>query len=65
MTLTYTLRQFGGGLTCSSPRIMYSTGTMEMPHLKLRETEGLKREGKNIVVEPEQDWLTKLMTLGW
>jgi len=44
---------------------MYSTGTMEMPHLKLRETEGLKREGKNIVVEPEQDWLTKLMTLGW
>ena len=37
-----TLRQFGGGLKCSSPRLMYSTGTVEMPHLKIREIEGLK-----------------------
>jgi len=43
VTVTYTLRQFGGGLTCSLARIMYSAGTVGMPYLKIREIEGLKR----------------------
>jgi len=37
VTVTYTTRQFEGGLTCSSAKIMYSTGTVGMPHLKIRE----------------------------
>jgi len=48
VTVTYTLRQFGVGLDCSSAKIIYSTFTVRMPHLKIREIEGLKRGGKII-----------------
>jgi len=39
VTVTYTTGQFEGDLTCSSAKIMYSTGTVGMPYLKIREFE--------------------------